>query len=89
MLLEFCFVILCLCAVFIFLSIWGSNFEFCGRDLLLGQPTPRMPNKIHSVFSAILLPKRDLLFEVIAQSELSEFCAFYKSGEKMLSCLMQ
>lgn len=38
MLLEFCFVILCLCAVFIFLSIWGSDFEFCGRDRLAARP---------------------------------------------------
>lgn len=40
-----------------------------------------MQNKINSTVEATLLAKRDLLFEVIAQSELSELCVFhYWSG---------
>lgn len=86
MLLECCFVILCvfICVPFLFPRLLGAvSFEFCGEpSLLLLQPTLRMQNKKHSVFEATLLAKRDLLFEMIAQSELSELCVFHKSGKR-------
>lgn len=36
------------------------------------------------MFQATLLAKRDLLFEVIAQSELSELCVFHNCGERKM-----
>lgn len=92
MLLECCFVILCvlICVPFLFPRLLGAvSFEFCGEpSLLLLQPTLRMQNKKHSVFEATLLAKRDLLFEVIAQSELSELCVFHKSGKRTFFFLL-
>lgn len=87
MLLQCCsvFVFFCvfLCAVLVSCLLRAAiQILWRSRLLLLGQPMLRTQNKIDSMFSVSLFAWRDLLFEVVAQSGLSELWVLHKSGEK-------
>lgn len=86
-------VLLCLCGGFFVCSVCAvpvscllgaAKLWFCGEGdcCCSASPMLRTQNKIDSTFLVTLFAWRDLLFEVVAQSGLSELDALHKSGEK-------
>lgn len=69
-----------LCTVSVSTPPWGSRFCVLWRTVFAAPPTnaENAKQKNFLCLKQLLLAKRDLLFEVIAQSEL---CVFNKSGK--------
>lgn len=70
-----------LCTVSVSTPPWGSRFCVLWRTVFAAPPTnaENAKQKNFLCLKQLLLAKRDLLFEVIAQSEL---CVFNKSGKR-------